>query len=157
MAEKQKQGGERQDRKKALATVYVRQKQGASDGYSGMTVSQNGNFYRLYLPTQICVSEVLFPNDGQYVLDAKALQVLCKALAHRWGVGGRQHNGNFGFADKGYSGLGVVQTNISNYDIFYPNGQKAGWILTPPDGGYINDCAILILVTKAIAKRIGLS
>lgn len=155
MAANQKQV-EGQDRKKALGPVYARQRQGAAEGYSGMTVSQNGNFYRLYLPQQICVSELLFPNDGQYVSDSKALQVICRALSHRWGVGGRQHTGNYKFADRDYSGLGVVQTDISAYTLYYPNGMKAAWILTPPDGAYINDCAILIMAAKAIARRTGL-
>lgn len=54
--------------------------------YSNMIVIQSGNEYRIYTPQKICVAYITLPPDGQYIKDSKVIDIICKSLAHRWGV-----------------------------------------------------------------------
>lgn len=58
-------------------------------------IVQNDNQYLLYLPTNICVGQVAFPSDHQYLQDAKALDIITKALAIRWGLIRRIKKGKY--------------------------------------------------------------
>jgi len=53
-------------------------------------IVQSDNKYLLYLPQNYCVCQVAFPPDGQYIHDSKALDIITKALALRWGVNNQQ-------------------------------------------------------------------
>lgn len=57
-------------------------------------IVQSGSQYQLYLPTQICVGQLAFPPNHQYLQDAKALEYITKALAIRWGVYEKQKKQN---------------------------------------------------------------
>ncbi len=49
-------------------------------------IVQNGNQYLLYLPTNICIGQLVTPPDNGYLADAEAIKYITKALAMRWGV-----------------------------------------------------------------------
>lgn len=49
-------------------------------------ILQRDNVYQLYLPTQVCIGQLAFPPDQQYLIDAKALEYITKAIAMRWEV-----------------------------------------------------------------------
>jgi hypothetical protein len=49
-------------------------------------IVQNGNQYCLFLPTNICVAQLVTPPDNAYLADAEALKYITRALAIRWGV-----------------------------------------------------------------------
>jgi hypothetical protein len=49
-------------------------------------VVQSGNNYMLYLPTNICIAQIIMPPDTAYMADAKAMEYITKAVAMRWQV-----------------------------------------------------------------------
>lgn len=53
---------------------------------NNITVVQNNNVYSLFLPNQICVTEIMMPPDNTYLADMQALKYITKTLAVRWGV-----------------------------------------------------------------------
>lgn len=53
---------------------------------NNIVIVQNGNQYRFFTETNICLGAVALPPNGQYAYDAKALAVITKALAARWGI-----------------------------------------------------------------------
>lgn len=42
------------------------------------------NYYYLYTPTNIQLGVISLPPNGQYMLDAKALNIITRAIAARW-------------------------------------------------------------------------
>jgi len=44
------------------------------------------NEYHFMLENGIYLGGLILPADGQFILDDKALEIICKALALRWGV-----------------------------------------------------------------------
>lgn len=52
-------------------------------------IVQNGSEYYFYTETNIYLGGVCFPCNGQYAYDTEALKIITKALALRWGVGGK--------------------------------------------------------------------
>lgn len=55
-------------------------------------IVQSGNKYLLYLPTNICIGQLVMPPDNAYMADAKALEYITKAVAIRWGVYQKKNN-----------------------------------------------------------------
>ncbi|MDF2858697.1 MAG: hypothetical protein K0Q87_4548 [Neobacillus sp.] len=51
-----------------------------------ISIVQNDYQYLLYLPNNTCIGQIAFPNDHQYLQDAKALEPITKALSARWGI-----------------------------------------------------------------------
>ena len=58
---------------------------------NNIEIVQSGNQYLLFLPTRICIAQILMPPDSQFIGDTKALDIITKAMAIRWGV--YKHNG----------------------------------------------------------------
>lgn len=49
-------------------------------------IQQKENQYLLYLDSNLCVGNLIMPKDHQYIEDSKALEVITKEVAIRWGV-----------------------------------------------------------------------
>lgn len=54
---------------------------------AGLDIYQNGNYYAIYTKQNIQIGLLLMPPDNQLLGDAGALNVICRAMAKRWGVG----------------------------------------------------------------------
>lgn len=52
----------------------------------GLNVYQDGQFYALVTQQGIQIALLLAPNDGQIINDVGVLNIVCKAMAKRWGV-----------------------------------------------------------------------
>lgn len=57
---------------------------------NGMLVEQNGQYYSVYTPNGIMVAQVFMGNDGQFLLDAKCMEVITKLMARRWRVSNKK-------------------------------------------------------------------
>ena len=51
-----------------------------------LTVVQSGNEYRIITPQGIIIAHLVLPSDGQFMIDCKILDGICKGLAYRWGL-----------------------------------------------------------------------
>ena len=49
-------------------------------------VVQSSNQYHFYTENNIYLGGVVLPDNGQYMFDAKTLDIITKALAVRWGI-----------------------------------------------------------------------
>lgn len=54
--------------------------------FYNMVYIQSNNEYKVFTPQGICIAHVVMPPNGQYIMDAKTVEIICKALAYRWGV-----------------------------------------------------------------------
>lgn len=54
--------------------------------FHNIIVQQSANEYRLWTPQGICIAHIVMPADGQYMIDGKALDYICKSLGFRWGL-----------------------------------------------------------------------
>lgn len=54
--------------------------------FHGLYVQQGGNQYRLWTEQGLCLAHLVMPADGQYILDSKALDLICKVIAKRWKI-----------------------------------------------------------------------
>lgn len=53
---------------------------------NGLYIVQRGNAYQIYLPSKICIAQMVMPPDDAYLADGKALEYITKSLAGRWGI-----------------------------------------------------------------------
>ena len=53
---------------------------------NGLIVTQNGQFYSVYIPQGIKIAELFLGADGQYAKDVISLGRITKELANRWDV-----------------------------------------------------------------------
>ena len=57
---------------------------------NGMFVEQNGQYYSVYTPNGIMVAQIFMGNDGQFLLDAKCMEVITKLMARRWRISNKK-------------------------------------------------------------------
>lgn len=57
---------------------------------NGMIVEQNGQYYSVYTPNGIMVAQVFMGSDGQFLLDAKCMEVITKLMARRWRISNKK-------------------------------------------------------------------
>ena len=57
---------------------------------NGMIVEQNGQYYSVYTPNGIMVAQVFMGSDGQFLLDAKCMEVITKLMARRWQISNKK-------------------------------------------------------------------
>ena len=57
---------------------------------NGMYVEQNGQYYSVYTPNGIMVAQVFMGNDGQFLLDAKCMEVITELMARRWRISNKK-------------------------------------------------------------------
>lgn len=53
---------------------------------SGLTVDQHGRNFTIYNKENVQLGQLLFPEDGESLLDAAALHAICKIIAKRYKV-----------------------------------------------------------------------
>lgn len=53
---------------------------------NNMVVTECQGGCRIYTPQGIPVADIYLPPDGQAMMNYKCVEILCKALAVRWGV-----------------------------------------------------------------------
>lgn len=53
---------------------------------NGFGIEQKGNTYRLWHPIGFAMCEIIMPNDGQYMLDSRAISYITKALSIRYNL-----------------------------------------------------------------------
>ena len=130
------------------------------DPYGGMRIRKASRLvYDIYTPRGTQVARLLMPDDGQIIRDSVALAYICPKLAVRWrvargslGKGGGKGGGSCG-------GIAYKQVGASAYELYIPEGigYRIGQVLTPNDGQYVEDEAVLCHVCTALAKRYGLA
>ena len=57
---------------------------------NGLYVEQNGQYYSVYTPNGIMVAQVFMGSDGQFLLDAKCMEVITKLMARRWRISNKK-------------------------------------------------------------------
>ena len=51
-----------------------------------IVVQQSNNWYRLWHPAGFIICEICMPADGQYMIDSKAIAMICRALSIRYRI-----------------------------------------------------------------------
>ena len=55
--------------------------------FHDLSVIQKEQVYNVFTPNGVWIAQIYMGNDNQYLLDAKVMDYICRALARRWNVG----------------------------------------------------------------------